>query len=131
MRPVSLVASTLWWSVLTVFAFAYATYVDVTVGAGTLGMLVLVVLFFLSCSILWFLLSYWQGQDWTRTFVIVGLILKALYYLYQAGRAHRFPHGFDSFLSLRFVDFVFSVYMLYWLMTKEARSYFTFKARTN
>jgi hypothetical protein len=132
MRPLPLVVSTLWWSALTALAFAYATYVDIAVGEGLLGMLILAVLFSLTCSVLWFLWSYWQGQDWTRTFVIVGLVLKAALYLSQAFHYYRFPHDIERFsFWIRAVDFVFSAYIFYWLMTKEARSYFAFKARTN
>jgi hypothetical protein len=136
MRPVPLVVSSLWWGTLSVVAFAYATYIDLTLNRnsaeGKLGMGILAVLFFMTCALLWFLWSYWQGQEWTRAFVIVGLILKALYYLRQAGHIYRFPHGFeDLLLSLRVLDFVFSIYMLYWLMSKEARSYFALHARTN
>jgi hypothetical protein len=126
MRPLPLIVSTLWWSALTVLAFAYATYRDVTSGVGLAGTLVLAILFFLTCSVLWFLWSYWQGQDWTRTFVIVGLILKAVLCLLRISYFYR---GF--FFPVRAVDLVFSAYIFYWLMTKEARSYFTFRARTN
>ena len=126
MRPVPLIASTLWWSALTVFAFAYATCVDVTSGEGLSGIWVLAILFFLTCSILWFLWSYWQGQDWTKTFVIVGLIVKAVLWLLQASYLYR-----GLFSPLRAADLIFSIYIFYWLMTKEARSYFTFRARTN
>jgi hypothetical protein len=131
MRPLPVVVSTLWWSALTVLAFAYATYVDVTLGGGILGILILTVLFFLTCSVLWFLWSYWQGQDWTRTFVIVGLILKAAFYLRQASYFYRTTRCIGGFSPpVRAVDLIFSVYVFYWLMTKKARTYFTFKART-
>jgi hypothetical protein len=35
------------------------------------------------------------------------------------------------FFPVPAADLLFSIYIFYWLMTKEARSYFTFKARTN
>jgi len=126
MRPLPLIASTLWWSALAVGALAYATYVDVTSGLALVGAPVLAILFFLTCSVLWFLWSYWQGQDWTRTFVIVGLILKAALYLLQVNYFYR-----GLFFPLRALDLIFGIYIFYWLMTKEARNYFTFKARTN
>jgi hypothetical protein len=126
MRPLPLIASTSWWSALTVLAFAYAAYVDVTSGIWLAGVPALAILFFLSCSVLWFLWSYWQGQDWTRTFVIIALILKAAAWPFAAAYLHR---GF--FFSVRAADLIFSIYIFYWLMTKRARSYFTFKARTN
>ena len=130
MRPFPVVVSTLRWSALTAVAFAYATYVDVTLGEGTPGLLILAVLFCLTCSVLWFLWSYSQGQDWTRTFVIVGLILKAVLYLRQALHYYRFPHDLERFsFYIRAIDFVFSAYIFYWLMTKEGRTYFTFKSR--
>ena len=132
MRPLPLIVSTLWWSALTVLALAYAAYVDVTLGEGLPGILILAVLLSLSCSVLWFLWFYWQGQDWTRTFVIVALILKAAFYLRQIGYFYRMEHHIGGFFfPVRTIDFVFSIYMFYWLMTKEARTYFTFKARTN
>jgi hypothetical protein len=126
MRPWPLIASTLWWSALSILAFAYATYVDVTSGEGLSGIWILAILFFFTSSVLWFLWSYWRGQDWTRTFVIVGLILKAVFWLLKARYFYR---GF--FFPVRAADLLFSIYIFYWLMTKEARSYFTFKARTN
>jgi hypothetical protein len=130
MKPLPLVASTFWWSALTILAFAYSTYVAVSLGEGITGIVVLTVLFFLTCSILWFLWSYWQGHDWTRTFVIVGLILKALYYF--AGRFGHLAHSVQGVFSyVRIVDSVFSIYIFYWLFTKEARRYFTFQPRTN
>ena len=132
MRPLPLIVSTLWWSALTILAFSYSAYVAVAIGEGLPGILVLAVLFSLTCSILWFLRSYWQGQDWTRTFVIVGLILKAIFYLRQVSYFHRTEHHMGGFFfAIRAADFIFSIYIFYWLMTKEARSYFTFRARTN
>jgi hypothetical protein len=136
MKPFPLIASTIWWSVLTVAAFGYATYVAVTlVGSGEGGILeigILPVLFFVSCSILWFLRSYWQGQEWTRDFVIIGLILKGVYYLYRLARVYHAPNGIGIVLfSLRIFDLLFSIYVFYWLWTKEARRYFTFQARTD
>ncbi len=127
MKPFPLIASTIWWSALTMFAFAYATYIAlVAVGLGE-GLiwtaLVLAVFLFLTFSILWFLRSYWQGQDWTRTFVIIGLILKVLYYLRQAGQFNGLAVG-GLFSYIRIVDLVFSVYIFGWLLTKEARRYF-------
>jgi hypothetical protein len=126
MRPWPLIASTSWRSALAVGAFAYATYVDVTSGLWLVGAPVLAILFFLTCSVLWFLWSYWQGQDWTRTFVIIALILKAVSWLIAVAYLYR---GF--FFPVRAADLIFSIYIFYWLMTKEARSYSTFKARTN
>lgn len=130
MRPLPLIVSTLWWSGLTILAFAYATYVDVTMGEGLPGILILTVLLFLTCSILWFLRSYCQGQNWTRTFAIVGLVLKAVFYLRQASYFHRTEHHVGFFWLVRAVDFILSICVFYWLMTKEARNYFTLRART-
>jgi hypothetical protein len=136
MRPLPLVLSTICWSAWTVIAFGYAAHVDLTFDRNSaefkLGMGVLAVLFFLTCALLWFLWSYWQGQDWARTFVIVGLIIKFALYLHQAGHIHRLAHGFKgSLLAVRALDFIFSIYIFYWLMTKEARNYFKVKARTS
>lgn len=125
-KPLPLVASALWWAALSVFAFGYATYVDATLKDGIAGMGILAVLFFLTCSILWFLWSYWQGHEWTRDFVIIALAVEAAFFLYQASRFRRFAHGFKGFASgVHVVDFVLSVYIFCWLMTKEARVYFS------
>ena len=116
MRPLPLVLSTVWWSALTILAFAYATYVDVTLGEGLPGILILAVLFFLTCSVLWLLWSYWQGHDWTRTFVIVGLILKAALLLRQASYLYRTERHVGTFFFLfRAVDFIFSIYIFYFI----------------
>jgi hypothetical protein len=126
-RPLPVVASALWWSSLTVLAFGYATYIAVTLKDGTPEMWILTVLFFVSCSILWFLWSYWHGQDWTRTFVIVASVVKTAFFLSRASHFYpRYQHGFEGFLYyVRIIDLVFSIYVLYWLMTKEARRYFS------
>jgi hypothetical protein len=82
-KPLPLVASTCWWAVLTVFAFAYSTFVVVRNWNSQDGVpqilpiAVLAFFFLVSCNLLVFLWSYWQGYAWTRIFAIVGLVLKA------------------------------------------------------
>jgi hypothetical protein len=132
MKPFPIVASTFWWSALTIFAFAYAAYISLVAVSLREGLiltaLILAALLFLTLSILWFLRSYWQGQDWTRTFVIIGLILKALYYLREAGPFN--GHAVGGFFSyMRVVDLVFSIYIFGWLLTKEARWFFAFSTQ--
>jgi len=136
MRPVAVNVSTLWWGGLTVTYLLYGVYIAVAFALSGEGWLLLGVsaaaLFFLTGSILWFLWSYWQGQDWTRTFVIVGLVLKLIYVLYL-GHLHHFAFAYNL-RSMPFLiaaaDVVLSVYIFYWLMTKDARRYFTFRAGT-
>ena len=133
-RPLPLVASTCCWVVLTVFAFAYSTFVvvrDWNTPDGVLEILpiaVLAVFFLVSCNLLVFLWSYWQGYAWTRIFAIVGLGLKAINYLRRAS----LPHGVGLDLApvAATVDFLFSLYILCWLTTRQARSYFTALGRT-
>lgn len=133
MRPMPVVLSTLWWSALTVIYFGYAAFaLDFDSMEGKLATAVLAVLLFLTLSILWFLWSYWQGEDWTRTFVLIGLILKAAYYLRYAGHLRSFEYDLDSYLLyLRVADFLFSIYIFFWLLTKPARRYFSFHAKVN
>lgn len=143
MRPLLIVVSTCWWSALTLFAFAYAAYatyfafsldqISPEVGLG-LGALLgaLAVSLFLACAILWFLWSYWQGQGWTRDSVMIVLAVNAAFFLREVGHIHRFAHGFEGFLvCVRTINFVFGVYVFYWLTTKEARRYFAFHPKTN
>ena len=133
-RPLPLVASTGCWVVLTVFAFAYSTFVvvrDWNSQDGVLEILpiaVLAVFFLVSCNLLVFLCPYWQGYAWTRIFAIVGLGLKAINYLRRAS----LPHGVGLDLApvAATVDFLFSLCILYWLTTRQARSYFTALGRT-
>ncbi len=136
MRPLPVVLSTLWWSALTVIYFAYAAgdafVLDFESIEGKLAAGVLAVLLFLAVSILWFLWSYWQGQDWTRTFVLVGLILKAVYYLRGAPHVRSLGYDFGSYLLfIRVADFVISIYIFFWLLTKPGRRYFRFHAKVN
>jgi hypothetical protein len=132
MRPLPITVSTLWWSALTTLAFSYAAYVDVARGEGLPGVGILAVLFFLTCLILWLLRSYWHGQVWARTFVFIGVILKADFYLRQAAHFyHTEEHIAGFFFFVGVVDFVFSAYIFYWLITKESRRYFTSQTRTN
>lgn len=129
-RPLPLVASTCWWVVLTILAFAYSTFVMVRDWNSLDGVLkilpiaVLAVFFLLSCSLLWFLWSYWQGDAWTRIFAIVGLVLKAINYVWHALHLHN--ARFDLVHVAATVDFLFSLYILYWLTTRQARSHFRF-----
>ena len=133
-RPLPLVASTGCWVVLTVFAFAYSTFVvvrDWNSQDGVLEILpiaVLAVFFLVSCNLLVFLWSYWQGYAWTRIFAIVGLVVKAINYLWLASLPHGV--GLDLVHVAASVDFLFSLYILYWLTTRQARSYFTALGRT-
>jgi hypothetical protein len=136
MRPLPVVVSTLWWSALTVVYFAYAARaafaLDFDSMEGKIAAGVLAVLLFLTLSILWFLWSYWQGQDWTRTFVLVGLILKAAYYLRLAGHVRSPGYDFGGqLLFVRVADCLFSIYIFFWLLTKPARRYFSFHAKVN
>jgi hypothetical protein len=136
MRPLPVVLSTLWWSTLTVIYFAYAArdafVPDFDSMEGKIAAGVLAILLFLTLSILWFLRSYWQGQDWTRTFVLVGLILKAAYYLRVAPHIRGLGYESDSHLFfIRVADFLFSIYIFFWLLTKPARRYFSFHAKVN
>ena len=136
MRPLPVVVSTFWWSALTVIYFASsardAFSLDFDSMEGKLALGVLAVLLFLIVSILWFLRSYWQGQDWTRTFVLVGLILKAVYFLREAAHLRGLGYDFGSYLFFVLVaDFVFSIYIFFWLLTEPARHYFSFHAKTN
>jgi hypothetical protein len=133
-RPLPLVASTCCWVVLTVFAFAYSTFVvvrDWNTPDGVLEILpiaVLAVFFLVSCNLLVFLWSYWQGYAWTRIFAIVGLVVKAINYLWLASLPDGV--GLDLVHVAASVDFLFSLYILYWLTTRQARSYFTALGRT-
>jgi hypothetical protein len=133
-RPLPLVASTGCWVVLTVFAFAYSTFVvvrDWNSQDGVLEILpiaVLAVFFLVSCNLLVFLWSYWQGYAWTRIFAIVGLVLKAINCLWLASLPHGV--GLDLVPVAASADFLFSLYILYWLTTRQARSYFTALGRT-
>ena len=128
-RPLPLVASTGCWVVLTVFAFAYSTFVVVRNWNSQDGVLeilpiaVLAVFFLVSCNLLVFLWPYWQGYAWTRIFAIVGLGLKAINYLRRASLPHGV--GLDLAPGPATVDFLFSLCILYWLTTRQARSYFT------
>jgi hypothetical protein len=132
-RPLPLVASTCCSVVLTVFAFAYSTFGvvrDWNSQDGVLEILptaVLAAFFLVSCNLLVFLWSYRQGYSWTRIFAIVGLVLKAINYLRLASH----PHGLvDLVHRAATVDFLFSLYILYWLTTRQARAYFTALGRT-
>jgi hypothetical protein len=130
------VLSALWWSSLTVIYFAYAARDAFALNfdsiEGKLAAVVLAVLLFLAVSILWFLWSYWQGQDWTRTFVLIGLILKAGYYLRGAPHFRNLGYDFGSYLLfIRVADFVFSIYIFFWLLRKPARRYFSFHAKVH
>ena len=133
-RPLPLVASTCCWVVLTVFAFAYSTFVvvrDWNTPDGVLEILpiaVLAVFFLVSCNLLVFLWSYWQGYAWTRIFAIVGLVVKAINCLWLASLPHGV--GLDLVPVAASADFLFSLYILYWLTTRQARSYFTALGRT-
>ena len=133
-RPLPLVASTCCWVVLTVFAFAYSTFVvvrDWNSQDGVFEILpiaVLAVFFLVSCNLLVFLWSYWQGYAWTRIFAIVGLVLKAINCLWLASLPHGV--GLDLVHMAATVHFLFSLYILYWLTTRQARSYFTALGRT-
>jgi hypothetical protein len=134
MRPVALTVSALWWGGLTAFYLLRGAYIAVVLGFSGEGWLLAgpsaAALLLLSVSIFWFLWSYWQGQDWTRTFVIVGLMLKVMYMLYL-GQLHHFAYNVRSLpFLIAAADFVLSVYIFYWLMTKDARRYFTFRAKT-
>ena len=136
MRPLPVVVSTLWWSALTVIYFAYVAHeafaLDFDSMEGKLAAVVLAVLLFLTLSILWFLWSYWQGQDWTRTFVLVGLILKTVYYLRPAGHLRSLGYEVGShLLIIRVADVLFNIYIFFWLLTKPARRYFSFHAKVN
>jgi len=127
-KPFPLIASALWWSILTVAAFGYATYVNFRVGSSVVGVLILAALFSLTCSLLWFLWSYWRGHDWTRTLVLIGLVLKLVYELFYLFEIHYFPHtpARRALFTLRIGDMLFCAYILFWLFTKEAKQYFRF-----
>lgn len=132
-RPLPLVASTCCWVVLTVLAFAYSTFGvvrDWNSQDGVLEILpiaVLAVFFLVSCNLLVFLWFYWQGYAWTRIFAIVGLVLKAINYLRLASH----PHDLVDLVHMAAtVDFLFSLYILYWLSTRQARAHFTALGRT-
>ena len=90
-------------------------------------MIVLAVLFFVSCALLWFLCSYWQGQDWTRILVMIGLVVKLGWYMVSAYHLRHIPHsqGGKFLFSARVVDMLFSAYIFFWLLTKEARHCFS------
>jgi hypothetical protein len=116
---------------LTVAGFVYATYISFHRSSASgdemfFDMTILAALFFLTCALPWFLRSYWQGQDWTRTFVMIGLVLKVGYHLIYLHPIHHFPHslGMKILFSIRIVDMLFSVYIFCWLLTKQARRYF-------
>jgi hypothetical protein len=126
--------SALWWGGLTACYFFHYAYLIVALGFSEEGWLLPGItagaLFLLTGSILWFLWSYWQGQDWTRTFVIVGLVLKVTCVLYL-GHLNHFAYNVRGFgFRIAAADFVFSIYIFYRLMTKDARRYFTFQAKT-
>jgi hypothetical protein len=126
MRPLPLVVSVCWWSVLTLSAFAYATFIaarDRRSPEGYLGAAVLGILFFLTCSLLWFLWSYWQGYDWTREFVMIGIAVKVLHYLWRVWHVRWVR--FALLVVGATLDFVFSQYIFYRLTTRQGRTYFT------
>jgi hypothetical protein len=133
-KPLPLVASTCGWAVLTVFAFGCSTFVVVRDWNSQNGVLqilpiaVLAVFFLVSCNLLVFLWSYWRGYAWTRIFAIVGLVLKAMNYRRLASHPHGV--GLDLVHMAATVDFLFSLYILYWLTNRQARSYFTALGRT-
>src|SRR5580658_2673435 len=133
-RPLPLVASTCWWAVLTVFAFAYSTFVVVRDRNSQDGVLEILpiavpaVFFLVSCHLLVFLWSYWQGYVWARMLAIVGLVLKAINYLRLASHPHGV--GLDLVHMAATVHFLFSLYILHWLTTRQVRSYFTAPGRT-
>ena len=125
-KPPPLVASTLWWATLAIFAFVYGTYMTFHIGGSAVDVAILTLSFCLTFAILWFLRSYWQGQDWTRDFVMIGLVLKLGYELFITLRAHHFPHSIRSqaFFCLRIADMLFSAYIFIWLFTKQAKRHF-------
>lgn len=127
-KPLPLIASAGWWAVQTISAFIYATYVNFRVGNSPLGMAILTVLLFLTFALLWFLWAYWQGQDWTRILVISGLVLKVAYQIFSLLQVRHLPRSTMSqaLFWIRIGDMIFSAYVLFWLFTKEARSYFRF-----
>jgi hypothetical protein len=131
-KPFPLIASTLWWSTVTVTAFVYATYLNFHLGHSgeekKFDILIQGIVFLVTCALLWFLWSYWQGHDWTRTLVMFGLVVKLGWYAVSAYQLRHFPHSLlrQVLFSARIVDMLFSAYILCWLLTKEARHYFRF-----
>jgi hypothetical protein len=129
-KPFPLIASTLWWIMQTTAGLVYATYIDFHLGhtgeEKNVDLAVLALLFFVTCALLWFLWSYWQGHDWTRTLVMIGLVVKLGYYGVSLYHLRHFPYnlGRQVLFSVRIVDMFFSAYIFTWLLTKEARHYF-------
>jgi hypothetical protein len=125
------IASTLWWSILIIAPFAYGVFVTLhaSSGEGTyFDLAILAMTFFLTCAVLWTLWSYLQGQDWTRTLVLVVLGVKIAYALFRAYHVRHFPRTWQTraIFTVRVGDLLFSIYMFFWLLTKEARRYFHF-----
>jgi hypothetical protein len=125
-KPLPLIASTFWWATLTVSAFIYGMYMTLLIGGSAFDVAILSLSFCLTFAILWFLWSYWQGHDWTRDFVMIGLVLKLGYELFITLHTRHFPHSVRSqvFLYLRIADMLFSAYIFIWLFTKQAKRYF-------
>jgi hypothetical protein len=129
-KPFPLIASTLWWSTLTVIAFVYATYINFHLDHSgeekIFDIMIEGIGFLVTCALLWLLWSYWQGQDWTRTLVMVGLVVKLGWYTVSAYHLRQLPHsmGGKFLFSVRIVDIIFSAYIFFWLLSKEARDYF-------
>jgi len=81
---------------------------------------------------IFFLISYWQGYGWIRYFFLFCFIIEVLTIGPQLGHSH-FGSQSATFAPADKIVVVmrlgFSAYMLYWLLSKEARRYFSTDAR--
>jgi hypothetical protein len=128
MRPLPVVVSALWWAVTTVAVFFYEASLALRLTDGASPFIrfgVLAVPLFVSFAILLSLWSYWQGYYWTRGFAIVILLAKVALNIRFLVHLHAFAlDGAGILVLARLLDFLFSIYIAYWLMTKEAKRYF-------